>query len=276
VRGVFLRNAHPKQIVYLPVSPGWCRVLRPAVTTCVPEQLLHTPAVRQLLLRKLVDVVDGAAWDPDIRQRRASRTDMARAIAAAEQVEFDRLLQHRSQGEVVPRYVQWTPALEARLVATADAGISALASELGITRRSLFMRRGVLRRLGGTRPPHVRRRRADEWSAAQIEHLERSIAAGQSCDAIAAEIGRTPAGVAAQAKRLGLQRSDGRPRWTDDRVQLLERRWHENIRVPEIAAELGAAPGTVIAKARALGLPGRHPVLDRRRASTRTAPLAAA
>jgi hypothetical protein len=90
---VYLRNAHPKQIVHLPIAPGWSRVLRPAVTTRVPERVLHTPAVRQLVLRKLVDVVDGAAWDADARQRRASRTDMARAIAAAEQREFDQLLQ---------------------------------------------------------------------------------------------------------------------------------------------------------------------------------------
>jgi hypothetical protein len=40
-------------------------------------------------------VVDGAAWDAEIRQRRASRTDMARAIAAAEQAEFDQLLARR-------------------------------------------------------------------------------------------------------------------------------------------------------------------------------------
>ena len=90
---VHLRNAHPKQTVYVPIAPGWCRVLRPAVTTCVPAALLHTPAVRHLLIRRLVDVVDGAAWDADVRQRCATRTDMARAIAAAEQREFDRLLQ---------------------------------------------------------------------------------------------------------------------------------------------------------------------------------------
>jgi hypothetical protein len=88
---VYLRNVHAKRIVYLPVRPGWCRVLKPAVTTAVPAALLHTAAVRQLLLRKLVDVVHGAAWDADTRQARASRTDWARAIAAAEQGEFDRL-----------------------------------------------------------------------------------------------------------------------------------------------------------------------------------------
>jgi hypothetical protein len=38
------------------------------------------PAVRQLLIGQLIEVVDGAAWDADIRQRRASRIDLARAI----------------------------------------------------------------------------------------------------------------------------------------------------------------------------------------------------
>jgi hypothetical protein len=74
---VYLRNTHAKQVVYLPIRPGWCRVLKPAVTTAVPAALLHTAAVRQLLIR---NVVDGAAWDADVSQRRASRTDMARAI----------------------------------------------------------------------------------------------------------------------------------------------------------------------------------------------------
>jgi hypothetical protein len=89
---VYLRNTHAKQVVHLPIRPGWCRVLKPAVTTAVPAVLLRTAAVRQLLLRKLVDVVDGTAWDSDVRQRRASRADRARAIAAVEQREFDQLL----------------------------------------------------------------------------------------------------------------------------------------------------------------------------------------
>jgi hypothetical protein len=45
----------------------WCRVLKPAVTTAEPAALLYTASARQLLLRKLVDVVDGAASDPDVR-----------------------------------------------------------------------------------------------------------------------------------------------------------------------------------------------------------------
>jgi hypothetical protein len=52
---IYLPNAHPKQTVHLPISPGWARVLRPTVTTAVPAALLHTEAVRQLLLLLLVD-----------------------------------------------------------------------------------------------------------------------------------------------------------------------------------------------------------------------------
>jgi hypothetical protein len=54
-----LRNAHPKETVYLPVRPGRCRVLRPGVTTRLPAAILHTPAARTLLTRQLITVVDG-------------------------------------------------------------------------------------------------------------------------------------------------------------------------------------------------------------------------
>lgn len=142
---IYLRNAHAKQTVYLPIRAGWCRVLKPSVTTCVPAALLHTPVVRHLLLRKLVDVVDGAAWDADVRQRRASRTDMARAIAAAEQREFDKLRaglpkqeQHRSSAERIER-------LRQRLAA--GATLRELAAEHGTSRQAmdqLCRRHGLL------------------------------------------------------------------------------------------------------------------------------------
>jgi len=57
----------------------------------LPEQLLHTPTARRLIARLLVAVVDGGARAAELRQR-ASRADMARAIAGAEQAEFDRTL----------------------------------------------------------------------------------------------------------------------------------------------------------------------------------------
>jgi hypothetical protein len=204
---VYLRNVHPKQIIHLPLAPGWHRVLRPAVTACVPERILHLPAVRQLLIGQLIEIVDGAAWDPDIRQRRASRIDMARAIAAAEQREFDRLRQHRRQETTASArsWTRWDADLEARLLRTDYAGLAALATELGIARRSLLMRRAALRR-SGLRRPHERKRRADEWTPELIDQLRQGCAAGLTWQAIAGELGRTVGACYGQAKRLGLRR----------------------------------------------------------------------
>jgi hypothetical protein len=148
---IYLRNTHPKQTVRLPVRPGWCRVLKPAVTTAVPAALLHTAAVRQLLLRKLVDVVDGAAWDPDVRQRRASRTDMARAIAAAEQREFDRLL-----ADLPRRQHYWSAERIELLRARLASGVKMkeLAGEFGLTRQAIgqvVQRHGLHGGLSATR-----------------------------------------------------------------------------------------------------------------------------
>jgi hypothetical protein len=135
----------------------------------------------------------------------------------------------------------------------------------------------MLLRNGGVRPPHVRKWRADQWTPAQAAQLERCVAAGQSYEAIAAEVGRTPGAVEEKAKRLGLQRPNARsaPRWTDDRTALLEQRWRANVRVPEIAAELGVSKSVIARKASFLGLSGRHAVLDHRRRSARIVPLAA-
>jgi hypothetical protein len=121
--------------------------------------------------------------------------------------------------------------------------------------------------MGGTRPRRERKRRAAGWSEAQCAQLERCLAAGQSYEAIAAEIGRTPGAVKARGERFHLERPNVRPtlRWTPERETLLAQRWNENVRVPEIAAELGRSQGTVIRKAGALGLPGRHAMLDVRR-----------
>jgi hypothetical protein len=207
---VFLRNAHPKQTVYLPIARGWCRVLRPAVTTAVPAQLLHTPVVRQLLLRKMLEVADRSAWDADARQRRASRTDMTRAIAAAEQAEFDRLRRYRLEPTASRGWTRWTPELEARLLAD-GTNLAALATELGVTRRTVLDRRAALRR-SGPRQPHQRRRRADEWPVEHIKRLREDLVAGLTIAAVAAALGRTAGATGTMARRLGLERRDGRRR----------------------------------------------------------------
>jgi hypothetical protein len=173
---VYLRNTHPKQVLYLPIRPGWCRVLKPAVTTAVPPALLHTAAVRQLLLRKLVDVVDGAAWDADVRQRRASRTDMARAIAAAERREFDRLL-----ADMPRRQHYWSAERIELLRARIAFGVTMkeLAGEFGLTRQAIgqvvqrhglqHVRPGAVRRGGCLRP--VASAAADPSAAQAVQVL---------------------------------------------------------------------------------------------------------
>jgi hypothetical protein len=110
----------------------------------VPAALLHTAAVRQLLLRKLVDVVDGAAWDSNVRQRRASRTDMVRAIAAAEQREFDRLL-----ADMPRRQHYWSAERIEHLRSRIVAGVTMreLAGEFGLSRQAIgqvVQRHGLL------------------------------------------------------------------------------------------------------------------------------------
>jgi hypothetical protein len=151
----FVRNLHPKQTIYLPVSPGWARVLRPAVTTALPTAVLHTPAVRSLLTRQMITVVDGAAWDPDARQRRALKADMARAIAAAEQAEFDKLRvdmapprqRHKLFGK--PRN-RWTAERVAQLrtLLLSNAPSREITATLGLARGSL---NATARRFGLTR-----------------------------------------------------------------------------------------------------------------------------
>jgi hypothetical protein len=207
---VYLRNAHPKQTVYLPIARGLCRVLRPAVTTAVPARLLRTPVVRQLLLRKMLEVADGSAWDPDVRQRRSSRIDMARAITAAEQAEFDRLRRYRQKPTASRGWTRWTPELEARLLAD-GTNLAALATELDVTRRTVLDRREALRR-SGPRQPHERKRRADEWPVEHIKRLREDLAAGLTIAAVAAALGRTAGATGTMARRLGLERHDGRRR----------------------------------------------------------------
>ena len=53
---IYLRNLAARRTVAIPLAVGWHRLLRPAVTSAVPELLL--PAVRKLLARKLVAHVD--------------------------------------------------------------------------------------------------------------------------------------------------------------------------------------------------------------------------
>jgi hypothetical protein len=277
VVNVHLRNAHPKQTVYLPIAPGWCRVLRPAVTTCVPARILHTPAVRQLLLRKLIDVVDGAAWDADVRQRTASRTDMARAIAQAEQREFDQLLKG------VRRQTRWgshkdTAAPYALLVAAVtaagldtDALKALLNGEIALpaTLKTLGVKRLVTERRASKHQSFVHWRGRDHSARTLLMAAQKVLKTTDLQAAAAWLVGQLADVLPAAPAHRPIWR------WTPEWEALLERRWHENVRAPAIAAELGTSCDAVLYKARALSLPGRHAVLDVRRRSTRRVTLAA-
>jgi hypothetical protein len=148
---IYLRNLHPKQTVYLPVSRGWARVLRPAVTTAVPAAVLHTPTARALLTRQMIALVDGAAWNANARQQRALRADMACAIAQAEQREFDRLrvgvqIRERRKPADQPRN-RWTPERIAafRTLLLSDARPREIAATMGLAVNSVH---ATARRLG--------------------------------------------------------------------------------------------------------------------------------
>jgi hypothetical protein len=138
---IHLRNLHPKRTLAVPLDDAWYRVLRPNVTSMLPAEALHFPAVRQLLAQQLVTVVDAVQCDADARQARAVRLDMAKLVAIAEQAEFDRLLQgvrlrgsYRSPG--VPRKrradewpEEWTARLKQRWAEGATG--PEIAAELG-------------------------------------------------------------------------------------------------------------------------------------------------
>jgi len=207
-----VRNAHPTKRMFIPLGGGWARLLYPGVTTAVPERALHTPLARQLLTAKLIELADGAAWDADVRQRRAARTDMARAIAAAEAREFARLVgglrgrspwHGRKAGKPrKPRANEWPAAQLALLRQRAEEGVSRvrIAAELG---RTLSAVEGQAKRQGArlhrTPPPN-------KWSAEWTETLKQRWAAGVPGRQIAEELGTGAPSVWSHAARLGLEK----------------------------------------------------------------------
>lgn len=271
---VYLRNLHPTKRVMVPLGRGWVRLLYPGVTTHVPERVLHTPLVRKLLIRKMVEVVDGAAWDADVRQRNASRADMARAIAAAEQREFDVLLKgvrRETRGAVDRAAAPYAALLAATKMAGLDTealkallnGETALPAAL----KGLGVKRLTTERHKGKRQQYVHWRQRNQSAETLLRAAQKALKAEDLQAAATWLAGQLAGAVPAAAQRRTVAR------WSPERVALLERRWRENTRLPQIAAELGVSRGAVLTKAHALELPGRHAVLDVRRRSARGIPL---
>jgi hypothetical protein len=199
-----VRNAHPTKRMAIPLGGGWARLLYPGVTTAVPERALHTPLARQLLTAKLIELADGAAWDADVRQRRAARTDMARAIAAAEQAEFNRLLRGvrvSARRPASPPPVRqprvWTTEREALLRErhASGAGVAQIAAELGLTASAV---QGHARRLGLGSPR--------TWTEEREARLRRLWQDGAHWSVIAGELGISRAQMFGKSRMLGLGR----------------------------------------------------------------------
>ena len=88
---IHVRNQRADRTLYLPVSRGWERVLRPSATTTVLPVVLSHPAVQHALKRQDIVVVTEVSHGNSAHER--LRQDMAAAICAAEQREVDKLRQ---------------------------------------------------------------------------------------------------------------------------------------------------------------------------------------
>jgi hypothetical protein len=89
---IHLRNRHPKRATAIATNGHWCRLVPAGATSILPDATLKHPAVRLLLAKHLIMVVDAAQYDADARQERAARIDIAELARQAEQKEFDRML----------------------------------------------------------------------------------------------------------------------------------------------------------------------------------------
>ena len=246
---IYLRNVHPKRTVLVPLGAGWARVLRPAVTAELPEQVLHTDAVRTLLLQRMVEIADGNAWNADTRQASASRMDWSRAVAVAEQQEFDRML-----ADLTPAQDHfWSAAQLEQVRQRLDAGatVRQIAAEYRLTPQGTTQ----LRKRLGILPLRQRRRpykRAGQWPEEWVSLLRQRWSEGATGSAIAAELGNgiSADSVAAKARYLGIPRRSrpGGDPWPAERVELLHQRRAAGLSSAEIARELGVTKWAVESK----------------------------
>jgi hypothetical protein len=202
-----LRNRDLHRSLYLPIAPGWTRLVPPQAAVSVPASVLRLPGVQRALAEERLQVVTeaSAASNADARTAVALRRDMQAAIAQAERAALEQLQRRRSEPEEGRAWTRWTPELVARLLRTDSVSLTAMAAELGVGRRTLRMRRAELRR-AGSGPPRQRKRRATDWPEAQTEQLRQAWSAGQSVAAIAVALGRSPGSVTSRVQRLGLRR----------------------------------------------------------------------
>jgi hypothetical protein len=187
-------------------------------------------------------------------------TELARRMhRSVEQVRGRR----RALGLAAPSRRAYTPAEDAAIAQAwaAGAGIDDLARRLGRSRDALLLHARVL----GLHHPEPRRR----WSGEEDCTLRDGYAEGLTCEAIARTLAaRTPAAVAARARKLGL--ATYARRWTDlDDIRLSRALSHRTIE--QTARALGRTPEAIRRRAAALGI-DVPPPSPGRRAGTRWTP----
>jgi hypothetical protein len=248
-----LRNRDLHRSLYLPIAPGWTRLVPPQAAVSVPASVLRLPGVQRALAEERLQLVTeiSTASSPDARAAAALRRDTQAAIAQAERAALEQLQRRRGGPEERRAFTRWTPELDERLVQTEFADLAALALELGVGRQHLRNRRAELRQVQRLGLSRQRKRRDDEWSAAHDARLREGWAAGQSAAVIGSAVGRSGGSVLARAKRLGLPQARPRPRtrgaheWPDAQSEQLRRMWDAGNPMAQIAAVLGRSYGAV-------------------------------
>ena len=145
---------------------------------------------------------------------------------------------------------RWSPARDALLRASADAGVpaAAIAERLGLPLETVRRRR---RALAPVRP------RGRPYAAEEEAALRDALAGGRSLGELASELGRTEGALRARARSLGLLPKGSRRRWTQREDELLREGYERGLTCVAVANVMlrgTRTAGAVSARASRLGL----------------------
>lgn len=149
-----------------------------------------------------------------------------------------------------PRSRRWSPAQDALLRASAEAGVpaAALAERLGLPLETVRRRRRELA------PVH---QRAKPYAAEEDAALRDAIVGGRALRELASQLGRTEGALRTRARALGLLPKGSRRRWTQRDDELLREGYERGLTCTAVARVMlrnARTAGAVAARARRLGL----------------------
>ena len=146
---IYVRNVHPTRPVYVPIAPGWTRLLLPSVTAQLPASALTSASVQYALERQHLAIVTeisrgGGAperWRRDIQVAiaAAERRELAAFVAAQGDLPGRRERQSRRSSRRKRRADDWPEAWSDHLRARWAEGASTqtIAAELGVKPRGV-------------------------------------------------------------------------------------------------------------------------------------------